>query len=275
MEIQKKDIYIMNHWIKEILNHNINPNISKNPRYESILWFLSLKVKKLGLPIEEKATKEWLEKYLILDKQGNLSYLIPIEEGYEYRPGDEVVFQVVTYDTKQESDVLNRRVRSYTRDWQEQYRIESQYNQDGIEMKQILKESWSSYLVVKERIQNRPELIRESQYGMTEEGWVPKLENYLVRHYFEALEDFSPSFSEVDPLDQHKLFEVELPEMYNLIGQCNWSEYGILEEEVLPLTEEVRQKLLQRYCEKNKELQRTTVYEKGFEKLFIVKKKER
>lgn len=62
---QKEAIYILrsNHFVEEYLKQKgVSPEIKKNPRFQSILWHISVMLKKQGIDFTKEEAMKWIRR---------------------------------------------------------------------------------------------------------------------------------------------------------------------------------------------------------------------
>ncbi len=256
---EENKVYFLrsNHFVEEYLNSlPINPTLKNNPRFQSIIWYISVVLKRQKIPFNSEEAKTWMQNQIHIGKNGEVRYILDKQDNY-YPNTLEKGIQFVQYSC--EEGQIQRQVKELLRQ-NTSWEILSFYNNDGIEEKQIVKDYQNQEIFIFERIKNFPELRNVMEYKAGSET----AKTYPERRIFwVGLEDLNPNLVEIDPLESNPLIKLgPLPEFY---------EEFLTEKKIVPLPEERREKIFKYYQDVNQEYGRTTVFEKGIAKLLNVR----
>lgn len=275
MEDDKKQediIYILrsNHFVQEYFEQNsVNIEIRRNPRFQSIIWHVSVMLKQQKINFAKKEAVEWIHDNIQIGEQGEIMYMLSEKDGY-FPLGSTRAIQFIKYFCDEEG--LKRGVKEINEKGHETLHIISNYNQDGIEEKQTIYDKKSGYINVYERIKNRPELRRLVEYDQNKK-MINSIE-YEKRIFWVALEDLNPNLIEVDPIGINPLLRFGGTPFYEEFSNEDKKQVENTRNRILPLTEKNREEQLQYYKRLNKHYCRTTAFEIGIAKMLSVKNKE-
>lgn len=275
MEEDKKQediIHILrsNHFVQEYLEQNrINPEIKRNPRFQSIIWHISVILKQQDLDFTQKEAVEWMQNNIKIGKQGEIMYMLSGKDGY-YPWDSSNSIQFVKYFCDEEG--LKRAVKEINEQGEETLNILSVYNQDGIEERQIVEDKERDYTCVFERIKNRPELRRAITYDKNEKD-IRNID-YEKRVFWVALEDLNPNLVEVDPIGINPLLRVGGMLFYEEVSSIDKKQIQANRNQISPLPEVRREEQLQYYKSLNEKYHRTKAFELGMAKMLSVRNRE-
>lgn len=260
---EENKVYFLrsNHFVEEYLNGlPINSDLKTNPRFQSIIWYISVVLKRQGIPFNSEEAKTWMQSQIRIGKNGELGYILDKQDNYFLANSDGGV-QFVQYSC--EDGKIVRQVKE-VQDQDTTWEILSFYNDDGIEEKQIVKDPKREEMYMFERIENFPELRNVMEYKVGSEKAIVYQES---RCLLAAFEDLNPNLVEVDPLESQPILKIgSLPKFY---------EEFFTKKKILPLDIEQRQTKFKKYQESNQLFGRTTVFERGIAKLMNVRNRVR
>ena len=255
-----------NHFVHEYLEQNgISPEITRNPRFQSIIWNISVKLQQNGIDFsQDNAAYKWMQNNIKIGQQGEVMYVISGKESYYSNNLCESRVQFVKYFNN--GGTIQREVREIDEEGKQGLHILSSYNMDGIEEEQFLDDKQSKYYFNIKRIKNRPDLKVVLEYDKEQKRMTNI--DYEGRVMFEALEDLTPNMIEIDPLGVN-------PKLKKGAIQCYVS-IRIKDEKkfYLPLPEKDREEQLQYYKRLNENYHITKIFETGIAKLLYVRNRE-
>lgn len=274
LENKEEDkIYILqsNHFVEEYLNElPICPKLKENPRFQAIIWHISVMLKREGIPFQEEQAKKWIENQIHIGKNGEVGYMLNAKDRY-YPDSYFSTIQFVQYAYNGEQ--VQRHVKEVNNQ-ETTMEILSYYNEDGIEEKQLVWDDMFGKRYCFERVRNNPELSHVHKYDIS----CPKnvKEYYEERTFLVGLEDLSPNLIEMDPLEANSLLKYgSPPQFYSEVQNCNFMAEKMIENEKIALPEQTRQEHFNYYQQVNKQYGRTSAFEKGLAKLFMVRSHQR
>lgn len=273
-EKQKDVIYMLrsNHFVEEYLEQKeIAPEIKRNPRYQSIIWHISVMLKRQGIDFTKEEAIKWIDENIKIGKQGEVLYAISESDGY-YPINAAPAIQFVKYF--HDKDGMKRMVKEVKEQGEErQFIIISNYNKDGIEESQVVYDKYGISIV--ERVKNRPELKRISTYDKNEKE-IKKIE-HEQRILWVALEDLAPNKIEIDPIDIYPFLKNGSFGCHTYTGLSYEEEKHIQDAKyrILPLPQKNREEQLQDYKTLNERYHRTKVFELGIAKMLSVRNRDR
>lgn len=201
-----------NHFVQEYLEQRgVAEEIKRNPRFQSIVWHISVMLKREGIDFTEKKAVEWIQDNILIGKEGKeIMYVISTKDGYYPSQIMPSAPQFVKYFYDQEG--MKRIVKEVRngKEEEETILIFSRYNEDGIEEWQRIEEKHCISTI--QRVENRPELRVIEEYDKEREKILGV--RYEKRFFWMGLEDFAPNLIEVDPLGVQPLFQYKLPPFY-------------------------------------------------------------
>lgn len=252
-----------NHLVQECLEHKpIHAEFKNNPRFQSIIWHISVMLNRAGLDFSDKKATEWIDTNITIGEQGEIIYILSPEDRYYLAHSPEGL-QFVKYFFDQNG--LKRSVVEVGKNNKRNLQILSSYNEDGIEESQIVEDFEANYISNLTRVKNHPELRRIIDYSKNEEKI--KSVEYEQRTFWVALEDLNPNLIEVDPLETNPLLKYGNSHFYDTLSIKN-------ENQIPALPEMRREELFQDYKNLNRNYHRTTDFEKGIAKLFCVRNRD-
>ena len=191
-----------NHFVQEYLAQmGIAEKIKINPRFQSIIWHISVMLKRQGIDFTTQEAVKWIQDNIRIGEQGQeIRYVISGKDGY-YPSGMNVssAIQFVRYFYDEEG--MKRQVKEMNKQ-EETIQILSQYNEDGIEECQWVEDKQRQTISKIERIENRPELKVIIEYNKKTKEVIGI--DYEKRAFWVGLEDFAPNLIEVDPIGDRK-----------------------------------------------------------------------
>lgn len=259
-----------NHFVQEYLEQRgIAEKIKKNPRFQSIIWHISVMLKRQEIDFAGQEAVKWIQDNIKIGEQGKeIMYVISGKD--RYYPSDSNMdssIQFVKYFYDQEG--IKRAVREM-KGQEETLQILSKYNEDGIEECQKVDDQQHMFII--QRIKNRPELKGITEYDK-KTGKAVRI-YYEKRFFWVALEDFAPNLIEVDPIETQPILKYGIPPFYEPFSTIDRQQIKLTRNQILPLPEKNREELLKNYKEANKQYHRTNVFEKGMAKMLKVGNRE-
>ena len=269
----KKDVIQMmrsNHFVGEYLEQRgIAEEIKRNPRFQSIIWHISVMLKRQKIDFTGQEAVKWIQDNIKIGEQGNeIMYVISGKD--RYYPSNtnmDSTIQFVKYFYDQEG--MKRAVKEM-KGQEVTLQILSEYNEEGIEECQKVDDQ--QYISMIQRIENRPELKVITDYNKETKEAVGR--SYEKRFFWVALEDFAPNLIEVDPIETQPIFKYEIPPFYEPFSIIDRQQIELTRNLILPLPEIYREKQLKEYKETNEAYHRTNVFEKGMAKMLSVRNRE-
>lgn len=167
LENKEEDkIYILqsNHFVEEYLNElPICPKLKENPRFQAIIWHISVMLKREGIPFQEEQAKKWIENQIHIGKNGEVGYMLNAKDRY-YPDSYFSTIQFVQYAYNGEQ--VQRHVKEVNNQ-ETTMEILSFYNGDGIEEKQLVSDEIYGNRHLFERVKNNPELRHVQEYNIS------------------------------------------------------------------------------------------------------------
>lgn len=270
----KKDAIQMtrsNYFVQEYLGQRgIAEEIKRNPRFHSIIWHISVMLKRQGIDCTGKEAVKWIQDNIKIGEHGKeIMYVISTEDGYYPCQYSAPGIQFVKYFHDQEG--MKREVKEI-RGQKETLQIVSQYNEDGIEEWQKVDDKQSKYISIIQRINNRPDLKVITDYDKEEKKMIEK--SYEKRFFWVALEDLAPNLIEVDPIETESILKNKISTFYVPFSMIDIQQIQGTNNLILPLPEIKREEQWKRYKLLNKKYYRTNVFEKGIAKMLMVRNRE-
>lgn len=235
----------------------ISEKIKNHPRFESILWKISLLMQKAGVKAFSQDANTLLNSILIVQFDGSISIfenklktLIPNSIKY-YWDSKNMKLMKFSYVTSTDGSEITSI---------------SSYDDEGIEENLILEQKCvdgNRYYSNTMRIPNRIDMIKIARLQEIK-GKATRLEDiYQIRISAVAFEDIDPDIDEIDPLDIRYLTFLGRPGIYR---DLHPNELKIIEEsndEIFPLDDEHKEEQLIDYIETNKFYGRTRSFERA------------
>ncbi len=270
----KEDIIQMirsNHFVQEFLEQRrITEEIKRNPRFQSIIWHISVMLKQQGLDFTKQEAIEWIQNNIKIGEQGKeIMYAISEKDGYY--PNNLIPhIQFVRYFYDQEG--MKREVTELDENRKQTLQILSKYNEDGIEETQFVDDKQGDYISMIQRVENRPELISIADYNKETKQLTAI--NYEKRFFWVAWEDISPNLIEMDPMETNLALKYGRTQAYEPFSAKERKQMQLSGNRILPLPEQEREKQLQYYKELNEQYHRTRIFELGMAKMLNVRNRE-
>lgn len=168
LENKEDKIYILqsNHFVEEYLKQlPIHPELKENPRFQAIIWHISVMLKREGIPFHDEQAKRWIEHQIHVGKNGEIGYMLNAKDRY-YPDDCSQAIQFVQYSHNGEQ--VQRHVKEVEVNNQETtMEILSFYNGDGIEEKQLVSDEIYGNRHLFERVKNNPELRHVQEYNIS------------------------------------------------------------------------------------------------------------
>ncbi len=260
-----------NHFVQEYLEQRgIAEEIKKNPRFQSIIWHISVMLKRQGIDFTQKEAVKWIQDNIKIGEQGKeIMYVISGEDGY-YPTNFASRVQFIKYFCDQEG--IKRKVVEVGKQGEQTLQIVSKYNEDGIEESQVVDNKQSDDIAIIQRIKARPELKSIADYDKKTKQMVDI--DYEERIFWVALEDLNPNLIEVDPIGTNPLLKFGGRQFYQPFSMIDKKQIQLMGNRILPLPEINREEQLQYYKESNEKYHRTKVFQKGIAKMLMVRNKD-
>ncbi len=257
-----------NHFVQEYLEQReIAEEIKKNPRFQSIIWHISVMLKRQGIDFTQKEAVKWIQDNIKIGEQGKeIMYVISGEDGY-YPTNFASRVQFIKYFCDQEG--MKREVAEVDEQGEQTLQILSKYNEDGIEESQFVEDKQSESISIVQRVENRPELKSIAEYDKKTKQMINI--DYEKRFIWVALEDLSPNLIEADPMETNPLLKFGGKQFYQPFSSIDRKQIQLTGNRILPLPEINREEQLQYYKESNENYHRTKVFEKGIAKMLMVR----
>lgn len=256
------------HFLEEYLyERGISTQITENPRYDSILWKLSNVIRKSEFKAYTDSAKELMNSIVQIDESGNIIML----EGLN-KEGNLLTSK---YYIDNEDEALKRTRMETARGIKEPICVESSiYNDDGIEIMKETKQKIDDgiYFSRATRLENRIDMVKVERAEQKSNGDASKLPDmYQIRCFQVGLEDIEPDMEEVDPLNVMGFGVLGMPPIYQDVSLDELKSLRDSNGKIMPLPEQYRYQVLEKYKELNKNYGRTKAFEKGIAKMLIVK----
>ncbi len=256
------------HFLEEYLyERGISTEIAENPRYDSILWKLSNLIRKSEFKAYTDSAKELMNSIVQIDEAGSIIML----EGLN-KEGNLITSK---YYIDNEDVSLKRTSMETAKGEKEPICVtSSSYNEDGIEVMKETKQKtdFGIYFSRATRLDNRIDMIKIERAEQSIKGDASKLPDmYQIRLFQVGMEDIEPNMEEVDPLNVMRFDILGMPPIYEDVSLDELSTLRDKDGKVMPLPEQYRQQVLEKYKELNKDYFRTRAFEKGIAKMLVVK----
>lgn len=235
----------------------ISEKIKNHPRFESILWKISLLMRKAGVKAFSQDANTLLNSILIVQLDGSISIfenklktLIPNSIKY-YWDSENMKLMKFSYVTSTDGAEITSI---------------SSYDDEGIEENLVLEQKCvdgNRYYSNTMRIPNRIDMIKIARLQEIKEKATRLEDIYQIRISSVAFEDIDPDIDEIDPLDIRYLTFLGRPDIYR---DLHPNELKIIEEsndEIFPLDDEHKEEQLIDYIETNKFYGRTRSFERA------------
>ncbi len=260
-----------NHFVQEYLEQKgVAEEIKRNPRFQSIIWHISVMLKRQEIDFTEQEAVKWIQDNIKIGEQGKeIMYAILEKDGY-YPTNFTSRVQFIKYFCDREG--MKREVVELGEQGEQTLQILSKYNEDGIEESQFVDEKQSKCISIIQRVENRPELKSIANYNK-ETKQITAI-NYEKRFFWVALEDLSPNLIEVDPIETNPLLKCGTRQFYLPFSSIDRKQIQLTGNRILPLPEIDREEQLQYYKESNENYHRTKVFEKGIAKMLMVRNRD-
>lgn len=257
-ELEKKKIENIKNieFIKEYLKRtNLSKKITTHPRFDSILWKISILMRKAEVSAFSQEAINLLQSIVIIKKDGSITI-------FEGNGRNNNLSSTKYYFD--ENDMKLRRINSKTNSDSSDTIEFSTYDEDGMEESILLEQKWPDgykYYSNSKRVPGRIDMISIERI-QEKNGKREKLEDiYQIRTFCVAYEDISPGVDEIDPLDAIHMSFLGVPPIYRDLGS---DELKIIDEcdgEIFPLDDDNKEEQLRDYIEKNKFYGRTRRFE--------------
>lgn len=270
----KEDVIQMirsNHFVQEYLEQKgVAEEIKRNPRFQSIIWHISVMLKRQEIDFTEQEAVKWIQDNIKIGEQGKeIMYAISEEDGY-YPTNLASRVQFIKYFCDQEG--MKREVAELGEQGEQTLQILSKYNEDGIEESQFVDDKQSEYISIVQRVENRPELKSIADYDKKTKQIINI--DYEKRFIWVALEDLAPNLIEADPIGTNPLLKCGTGQFYQSFSSIDRKQIQLTGNRILPLPEINREEQLQYYKESNENYHRTKVFEKGIAKMLMVRNRD-
>ena len=256
------------HFLEEYLyERGISTEITENPRYDSILWKLSNLIRKSEYKAYTDNAKELMNSVVQIDEAGNIIML----EGLNR---DRYLITSKYYIDNEEVRLKRTSMETVEGDKEPICVTSSSYNEDGIEVMKETKQKIDSgmYFSRASRLDNRIDMIKIERAKQSTNGEIKNLADmYQIRCFQVGMEDIDPDMEEVDPLNIMGFNTFGMPPIYKDVSLDELSTLRDSDGKVMPLPEQYRQQILEKYKELNKNYSRTRAFEKGIAKMLVVK----
>lgn len=245
-------------FIKQYLSKtNLSNQIKSHPRYDSILWKISILMRRIGVNAFSQEAINLLNSILIIQKDGSLSIFEQdsrtaslTSTKYFFDKDDNKLKRIFCETTYDESEITS--ISSYDEDGIEESLMTSQKCIDG-----------SKYYTNAVRVPDRIDMIKIERISEKNKQRERLEDVYQLRTFCVAYEDINPSADEVDPLDIIHLSFLGVPPIYR---DLYTDEKNIIEEcdgEIFPLDDDNKESQLKDYIERNKFYGRTRKFERA------------
>ena len=243
--------------------------IVENPRFDSILTMLGLKLLATGNKNYALCAHEVLDKIVYIENDTTIMIL----EGSG--PNGTAITSKYYIDS-QDSDKLKRLRLEAKSPTEVICATISTYNQDGLEetlsTEQTL-ENGDVYFSKAERDLRRPDVIRIERMRQSKDELTKLSEIFQLRTFMPALEDISPDRLTVDPFDKMHYSILGMPEIYRDLTKDEVAMINLNGGKVAPLSGKYREEQFKEYKKLNIFYQRTKVFEKGLAKSLAIDEK--
>lgn len=263
-----------------LYQRGINEQLARNPRYQSILWKLSNILRKNEIKPFSQESKKAFDSMVRVEDDGSVSFIEGVLQNksiitckYYFDEIDDKLKRIRVQKSTDENYIIGNVFNTGKYD---DYTSVSTYNEDGIEECLAVEQttSYGKYFSKSIRVPNRIDMIKIERIRQQGER-LQRLEDvYQIRSMQAALEDISPDAEDIDPFNTMNFDILGLPSAYR---DLNFEEQAIVNKmngQILPLPEEERKERFQTYKKTNEKYGRTTAFEKGIAKAYIVKNQD-
>lgn len=266
LEEKKVNLLRAKEAVEEYLyGRGISAEISENPRYDSIVSTLALRLVSSGV-------KNYLtEPYNVLDKlvyiENYMSFII-----YEGVGANGTTISSKYYIDNQDGSLKRLRLESNDKNEVLCANI-STYDENGIEISLSTEQNLDGgdvYFSKATRDPKRPDVIKIERMKQVKDELTKMPEIYQLRIFMPALEDIYPDRETVDPYDVMHYSFLGMPEIYRDFTGEEMAFLNMSGMKITPLSKEFREKLLSEYKKLNVRYHRTKKFEEGLSKILEV-----
>lgn len=245
-------------FVKEYLGKtNLAAQIISHPRLESILWKLSILMRKAGVRAFSQEAIQLLNSIVIIQANGNITI-------FENK-GNAMDLASTQYYFDSEANKLRRVFCQTNADSTEITQV-STYNEEGLEEDLLIEQKCldgSKHYSHTTRVPERIDLV-EVESIAEKNGIRTRLgKAYQLRTFCPAYEDIDPSADEIDPFDTIGMSFLGVPPIYRDLEP---EELKIIEEcdgEIFPLDDVHKEEQFQDYVQTNQFYGRTRRFEEA------------
>ena len=243
-----------------LYGRGLSGEIVENPRYDSILTMLGLRLVNEGKTTYTSFVHAILDKIvyiesdsviMILEGSGSNGTAITSKYYIDSQDGDKL--KRLRLQAKNEKEVVCATI--------------STYNEDGLEESLSTEQNLENgdvYFSKASRDLRRPDVIKIERMKQSGEDLTKLPDVYQLRTFMPALEDIYPDRLVVDPFDTMHYSFLGMPDIYRDLTK---DEIGLINMNggiVTPLSEKYREEQFMEYKRLNSYYHRTKVFEKGF-----------
>lgn len=275
--VSAQNIEFLNEYLHQ---KGVMEEISKNPRYQSILWKLSNMLRKNEIKTFSSEATKTLDSIVRVDEDGSISLIEGFLQNrsvvtckYYFDESENKLKRIRVQKCNDENYIMGN---VFNSDKYDDYISVSTYNEDGIEESLAIEQttSYGKYFSKSTRVPNRIDMIRIERYRQENED-LKRLEDvYQIRSMQAALEDIEPDAEDIDPFNTMHFDILGLPASYRDLEFEEQEVVSKMGGKILPLPEVERQRKFQVYKELNEKYGRTKAFEKGIAKAYLVKSQD-
>ncbi len=249
----------------------VSGQLIENPRYQSILWKLSNMLRKNEIKAFSSEAKKTLNSVVRVEDE-SVSFVEGVLQNrsivtckYYFDESDGKIKRIRIQKCPDENYIMGN---VFNSEQYEDYISVSTYNEYGIEECLAIEQNTSDGKCFSKsiRVQNRIDMIKIERI-IQQSDILKRLEDlYQIRSMQAALEDISPDAEDIDPFNTMNFGILGLSAIYRDLDFEEKEEISKMNGQILPLSEEEKQKRFQTYKDLNRKYGRTIAFEEGIAK---------